>query len=56
MPLASEQTVYAAARDVTERKQAKETIARYSHDLKIAREAEAENAQRWPNTFGVARF
>jgi PAS domain S-box-containing protein len=46
VPLASEQTIYAAARDVTEKKQAKETIARYSRDLKVAREAEAENAMR----------
>jgi PAS domain S-box-containing protein len=40
----NEQMVYAAARDVTERKQAKETIARYSRDLKASREAEAANA------------
>jgi PAS domain S-box-containing protein len=46
VPLPSEQMVYAAARDITERKQAKETIARYSRDLKVAREAEAENAMR----------
>jgi PAS domain S-box-containing protein len=44
--LLSEQTIYAAARDVTERKQARETIARYSRDLKAAREAEAANASR----------
>ncbi len=46
VPLSSEQTIYAAARDITERKQAKATIARYSRDLKAAREAEAENASR----------
>ena len=44
--LPGHQTIYAAARDVTERKQAKETIARYSRDLKASREAEAENASR----------
>jgi PAS domain S-box-containing protein len=41
-----EQMIYAAARDITERKQAKETIARYSRDLKASREAEAANASR----------
>jgi PAS domain S-box-containing protein len=46
VPLESEQTIYAAARDITERKQAKETIARYSRDLKAARQAEAANASR----------
>jgi PAS domain S-box-containing protein len=44
--LTSEETIYAAARDVTERKQAKETIARYSRDLKAARQAEADNASQ----------
>ena len=44
--LPSEQMIYAAARDITERKQAKETIARYSRDLKASREAEAANASR----------
>lgn len=46
VPLPSEQMVYCAARDITERKQAKETIARYSRDLKASREAEAANASR----------
>ena len=46
VPLPSEQMVYCAARDVTERKLAKETIARYSRDLKASREAEAANASR----------
>jgi PAS domain S-box-containing protein len=46
VPYPDEQVVYAAARDVTERKEAKETIARYSRDLKAAREAEAANASR----------
>lgn len=41
-----EQVIYAAARDVTERKQAKETIARYSRDLQASRKAEAANASR----------
>jgi PAS domain S-box-containing protein len=41
-----EQMIYAAARDLTERRQAKETIARYSRDLKASREAEAANASR----------
>jgi PAS domain S-box-containing protein len=44
--LPGEQMIYAAARDVTERKQAKETIARYSRDLKASRDAEAANATR----------
>ncbi len=44
--LPDEQMIYAAARDITERKQAKETIARYSRDLKASREAEAANASR----------
>jgi anti-sigma regulatory factor (Ser/Thr protein kinase) len=34
--------IYAAARDITERKQAKETIARYSRDLKASRESLAK--------------
>jgi anti-sigma regulatory factor (Ser/Thr protein kinase) len=45
--LASEQVIYAAARDITERKQATETIAEYSRDLKAARDAEAEQASRY---------
>jgi PAS domain S-box-containing protein len=46
VPYPDEQVIYAAARDITERKAAKETIARYSRDLKAAREAEAANASR----------
>jgi len=46
VPFPTEQTIYCAARDITERKQAKETIARYSRDLKASREAEAANASR----------
>jgi PAS domain S-box-containing protein len=41
-----EQTVYAAARDITERKEARATIARYSRDLMAARQAQAEDASR----------
>jgi PAS domain S-box-containing protein len=47
VPYPNEQVIYAAARDITERKEAKETIARYSRDLKAAREAQAENASRF---------
>ena len=46
VPFASERMIYAAARDITERKKAKETIARYSRDLKASREAEAASASR----------
>jgi len=46
VPFESERMIYAAARDITERKKAKETIARYSRDLKASREAEAANASR----------
>lgn len=41
-----EQVIYAAARDITERKEANETIKRYSRDLAASRQAEAENASR----------
>jgi anti-sigma regulatory factor (Ser/Thr protein kinase) len=46
VPYPEEQVIYAAARDITERKEATDTIARYSRDLKAAREAEAANASR----------
>jgi PAS domain S-box-containing protein len=46
VPYPDEQVIYAAARDITERKEAKETIARYSRDLKAARQAEADSASR----------
>ncbi len=46
-PYPGEQTIYAAARDITEGKEAKATIARYSRDLATARQAEAENASRF---------
>ena len=45
-PYTDEQTIYAAARDVTDHKNATEQLARYAHDLDLAREAEAENADR----------
>jgi PAS domain S-box-containing protein len=46
VPYPSEQTIYAAARDITERKEARETIARYSRDLAAARKAQEEDASR----------
>jgi PAS domain S-box-containing protein len=46
VPYPSEQTIYGAARDVTERKDARAAIARYSRDLAEARHAQAENASR----------
>ena len=46
VPYPSEQKIYAAARDITERKEARATIARYSRDLVAARQAQAEDASR----------
>jgi len=46
VPYPSEQTIYAAARDITEQKEARVTIARYSNDLVAARQAQAEDASR----------
>jgi PAS domain S-box-containing protein len=46
VPYPIEQTIYAAARDITERKEARATIARYSRDLEAARNARAEDASR----------
>jgi len=46
VPYPSEQTIYAAARDVTEQKEARAAIARYSSDLDAARQAQAEDASR----------
>jgi PAS domain S-box-containing protein len=46
VPYPSEQRIYAAARDITERKEARATIARYSRDLVAARQEQAENASR----------
>jgi PAS domain S-box-containing protein len=42
VPYPNEQVIYAAGRDVTERKDAKDTIARYSRDLKAAKAAQAD--------------
>lgn len=47
VPYPDEQVIYAAARDITERKEAKETIARYSRDLKAAKAAQAEQESRF---------
>jgi PAS domain S-box-containing protein len=42
----AEKRIYAAARDVTDRKQAEEALRRYSRDLERSKRAEVENAQR----------
>ena len=42
VPYPDEQAIYAAGRDVTERKEAEATIARYSRDLKAAKAAQAD--------------
>jgi PAS domain S-box-containing protein len=47
VPFHDEQVIYAAARDVTERKEARETIARYSRDLKAATAARDEHASNY---------
>jgi len=47
VPFPDEQVIYAAARDITERKEAKETIARYSRDLKVANAARAEQESNY---------
>ena len=44
MPYLDERLIYAAARDVTERKNADERLARYARELERAREAEADHA------------
>ena len=44
VPYTDEQTIYAAARDVTAHKAAAEERAQYARDLERAREAEAEHA------------
>lgn len=46
VPYPSEQIIYAAARDITEQKEARATIARYSNDLVAARQAQAEGESR----------
>ncbi len=47
VPYPDEQVIYAAARDITERKDASETIARYSRDLTAAKAAHADQASRF---------
>jgi PAS domain S-box-containing protein len=47
VPYPDEQVIYAAGRDITERKEAKETIARYSRDLKAAKAAQVEQESRF---------
>lgn len=47
VPYPDEQVIYAAGRDITDRKEAKETIARYSRDLKAAKAAQAEQESRF---------
>jgi PAS domain S-box-containing protein len=46
VPYPQEQVIYAAARDITDRKKADETIARYSRDLAAARQSQIEEASR----------
>ncbi|MFI5177647.1 MAG: response regulator [Vicinamibacterales bacterium] len=46
VPYAGEQLIYAAARDVTERRSAEERLSQYARELDRAREAEAEHADR----------
>ena len=46
VPIESEQIIYAAARDITEKKKSKDTIARYSRDLQAARQSEADTASQ----------
>jgi PAS domain S-box-containing protein len=46
IPYPGEQVTYAAARDITERKEATATIQRYSRDLAAARKEGAESASR----------
>jgi PAS domain S-box-containing protein len=47
VPFPDEQVMYAAARDITERKEAKETIARYSRNLRAANAARAEHESNY---------
>jgi len=46
VPYTDERTIYAAARDVTERKVEREQLAQYARDLDRAREAEVEHSDR----------
>jgi PAS domain S-box-containing protein len=41
-----EKRIYAAARDITERKEAEQELRRYARDLELAKKAEEENASR----------
>jgi len=45
-PIVEEQCIYAAARDITERKKAEEALKRYARDLEEARRVEEENARQ----------
>jgi len=45
-PRVSEQVIYAAARDVTERKRAEVELRRYASDLESAKRAQEENSER----------
>ncbi len=45
-PIAEQGLIYAAARDITERKLAEENLQRYARELEGSRQAEAENAGR----------
>lgn len=47
VPYPDEHVIYAAGRDITDRKEAKETIARYSRDLKAAKAAQVEQESRF---------
>jgi PAS domain S-box-containing protein len=47
VPYPEEQRIYGAARDITERKEARETIARYSRDLKAAQAAQADQESQF---------
>ena len=46
VPYPDERVIYAVARDITERKEATETIARYSRDLQAAQAAQVEQESR----------
>ena len=47
VPYPDEQVIYAAARDITERKEATDTIARYSRDLEAAKAAQVEQESQF---------
>ncbi|MGH9336109.1 MAG: histidine kinase dimerization/phospho-acceptor domain-containing protein, partial [Vicinamibacteria bacterium] len=48
--------IYAAARDITDRKLAEEALRRYARDLEQAKRAEEENAQRLKQLVGEIDF